>query len=88
MEVREDGENFCSIVRTASLHCITTPFNESIALNLAFPSRFLYLSGTLSRDCTMNCDENEVQMDQPFPSGALRDRQLFSDAVEWETSWL
>ena len=75
MEVREDDENVCSTVRTASLHCIATLFNDCKALYLPFTSQFVYLSGTLGRDRTMNNDGNELQINQPFASGALRDRQ-------------
>ena len=68
-------------MRTASLHCIATLFNECKALYLAFTSRFLYLSGTLICDRAMNSDANELQMDQPFDSGALCDRRHSSSAI-------
>ena len=61
-------------VRAASLHGIATLFTERKALYLAFTSRFLFLSGTLRRVRTINSDANELQMDQPFASGALRDK--------------
>ena len=70
-----DDEKFCSTVRAVLLHCIVTLFNECKALYLSFTSRFLHLSGTLSRVCTMNSDTNELQMVQPFASGGLRDRR-------------
>ena len=115
-EVREDGENFCSTLTTASLcylhyitrrncgtawlelrkiaHCFIairqhytsraflvrcrgTPYKLIKCLYLPIISRFLYLSGTISRDRIMNSDEYELQMDQPFASGALRDRRYY-----------
>ena len=77
MEVHEDAETFCSTVRTASLCCVATHFNECKVLYLAFTVLhvFLYLSGTLMRDRTLSSDANELQIDQPFAPGALHDRR-------------
>ena len=47
-----------------TLHCIAMIFSECKAFYLAFSSQFLYLSGTINRDRTMNSGANELQIGQ------------------------
>ena len=75
MKILQYSENCIPVL--PALHCIATLFNECKALYLSITSRFLYLSEIISRDRTMNSDVHvyELQMNQPFASGALCDRR-------------
>ena len=75
MEVREDDENFCTTMHRncvtvlSALHCIATLFNRYKTLEFIWAlDKFttFYLSGTISRNRTMNSDANELQIGQPW----------------------
>ena len=67
--------------RAFLVRCRGTPSKLIKCLYLSITSPILHLSRTRSRDRTMNSDAYELQMDEPFASGALRDRRHYNSSA-------